>query len=52
MGTVAAMKTTIDAAGRLAIPKAIREQAGLRPGIELDVRLSDGVVEIEPAPRR
>jgi AbrB family looped-hinge helix DNA binding protein len=46
------MRTTIDAAGRLVIPKAIREQAGLRPGIELDVRLSDGVVEIEPAPSR
>ena len=46
------MRATIDAAGRVVIPKAIREQAGLKPGLELDVRLSHGVVEIEPAPSR
>ena len=44
------MKTTIDAAGRLVIPKEIRIQAGLRPGIPLDVRWHDGLVEIQPAP--
>jgi AbrB family looped-hinge helix DNA binding protein len=43
------MRTTIDAAGRLVIPKEIRNRAGLRPGMLLDVRWHDGLVEIEPA---
>ena len=42
------MKSTIDRAGRLVIPKAIREEAGLAPGIELEVEYKDGRVEIEP----
>jgi AbrB family looped-hinge helix DNA binding protein len=42
------MRTTIDAAGRLVIPKAIRVAAGLEPGMPLDVRLHDGRIEIEP----
>lgn len=44
------MKTTIDAAGRLVIPKAIRRQAGLQPGMPLDVRWHGGRIEIEPIP--
>jgi AbrB family looped-hinge helix DNA binding protein len=47
-GRIDAMKATIDAAGRVVIPKKIRDQAGLRPGTPLDVRLVDGKVEIEP----
>lgn len=43
------MKTTIDSAGRLVIPKALRQQAGLRAGAPLDIRLNDGRIEIEPA---
>ena len=43
------MKTTIDKAGRVVIPKKIRDAAGIEPGMELDVRLCDGRVEIEPA---
>jgi AbrB family looped-hinge helix DNA binding protein len=43
--------TTIDAAGRIVIPKQIREAAGLKPGEPLAVRVRDGRVEIEPAPR-
>jgi AbrB family looped-hinge helix DNA binding protein len=42
------MKTTIDAAGRLVIPKQIGEKASLKPGMALDVRVRDGVIEIEP----
>ncbi len=42
------MKTTIDRAGRVVIPKAIRDRAGLQPGSELDIRLDNGVVEITP----
>ena len=44
------MKTTIDRAGRLVIPKAIRQRAGLTPGMAVDVRWWDGHIEIEPAP--
>jgi AbrB family looped-hinge helix DNA binding protein len=33
------MKTTIDKAGRVVIPAAVREKAGFRPGIELEVVL-------------
>ena len=43
------MNTTMDAAGRLVIPKEIRRRAGLRPGMPLDVRVRDGRVEIEPS---
>jgi len=42
------MQTTIDGAGRMVIPKAVREAAGLRPGDPLDVRYRDGRIEIEP----
>ena len=31
------MKTTIDKAGRVVIPAALRERAGLTPGSELDI---------------
>lgn len=44
------MKTTIDAAGRLVVPKKIREEAGISAGSELTIRVADGVIEIEPAP--
>ena len=30
------------------IPKAVREQAGLRAGTEVEVQFRDGRVEIEP----
>lgn len=48
------MKTTIDHAGRLVIPKAIRDEAGLHAGAQVDVEFRDGRVEIEvaPVPRR
>lgn len=44
------MKTTIDSAGRLVIPKKLRDQAGLTPGMELEIRCRDGRIEVEPAP--
>jgi AbrB family looped-hinge helix DNA binding protein len=43
------MKSTIDADGRLVIPKEIRRQAGLRPGMPLEVLWHDGRIAIEPA---
>jgi AbrB family looped-hinge helix DNA binding protein len=42
------MKTAIDRAGRMVIPKPIREAAGLRPGEPLEVVYCDGRIEIEP----
>ncbi len=44
------MKSTIDGAGRLVIPRELRRAAGLEPGMPLDLRVEDGAVLIEPAP--
>jgi AbrB family looped-hinge helix DNA binding protein len=44
------MTVTIDAAGRIVVPKALREAANLQPGMALDIRLRDGRIEIEPLP--
>jgi AbrB family looped-hinge helix DNA binding protein len=44
------MKTTIDRAGRVVIPKALRDRAGLKPGMEIDVKFQDGNIEISPPP--
>lgn len=43
------MKTTIDAAGRIVVPKTIREQARLTSGATVEIRWRSGVIEIEPA---
>jgi AbrB family looped-hinge helix DNA binding protein len=44
------MKTTIDAAGRIVVPKPLRLALGLRPGQPLEIRAGDGRLEIEIAP--
>lgn len=44
------MKTTIDAAGRLVVPKALRLALGLKAGQILEVRAGDGKLEVEIAP--
>lgn len=44
------MKTTIDHAGRLVIPKEIRRESGIKPGMPLDVRWENGKIAIAPAP--
>lgn len=46
-----ATTTTMDSAGRLVLPKDIRDEAGFVPGMPLNVSFLDGRVEIEPAPR-
>lgn len=39
------MKTTIDAAGRLVVPKSLREQFHLAPGSEIEIEpAGDGVI--------
>jgi AbrB family looped-hinge helix DNA binding protein len=44
------MKATLDAAGRIVVPKALRDALGLRPGQQLELQASDGRLEIEIAP--
>jgi AbrB family looped-hinge helix DNA binding protein len=46
------MRVTIDSAGRLVIPKRIREEAGLKPGAPLDISCREGQIEIQPAAMR
>jgi AbrB family looped-hinge helix DNA binding protein len=48
------MRTTIDAAGRIVVPKSLRDALGLMPGQDLDVEVRDGRLEIEvpPTPMR
>ena len=43
------MKTTIDAAGRVVLPVALRNRLGLRGGQTVEIRERDGRIEIEPA---
>jgi len=48
------MRATIDKAGRVVIPAAVRERAGFAPGTELLVTIDDFGVRLErvaPAPR-
>lgn len=44
------MKTTIDSAGRVAIPKELRVELGLTDGQVVDVHEREGRIEIEPVP--
>ena len=46
------MKANIDAAGRIVVPKPLRQALGLKPGQTLEIRAGDGRLEIEIAPRR
>jgi len=54
-GNLAAMRsaiqTTIDSAGRLVLPKTVRDEAGILPGMTLRITVHEGRVEIEPVPR-
>lgn len=43
------MRGTIDKAGRVVIPVAIRRRAGLKPGSELEIRLEQDGVRIRRA---
>lgn len=48
------MRTTIDKAGRVVIPAAVRDRAGLTPGTALEITLDDTGIRIErvaPGPR-
>jgi AbrB family looped-hinge helix DNA binding protein len=43
------MRTTIDAAGRIVVPKRLRDELGLRPGQVLELEVSDGRLLVEVA---
>jgi AbrB family looped-hinge helix DNA binding protein len=42
------MRTTIDAAGRVVVPKNLRDRLGLSGGRALEIREREGRIEIEP----
>ncbi len=44
------MRTTIDAGGRIVVPKPVRDAMGLEPGRRIDIVFTDGRIEIEIAP--
>lgn len=44
------MRTTIDGAGRIVVPKALRSALSFAAGQELDIRVVDGRLEVEAAP--
>ena len=48
------MQTTIDAAGRIVVPKRLRDELQLQPGQSLEIAARDGRLEIEvpPTPMR
>jgi AbrB family looped-hinge helix DNA binding protein len=45
------IETTMDASGRLVVPKAVREAAGLQAGVPLSITVTATGIEIAPAPR-
>ena len=42
------MRSTIDGAGRVVIPKELRDKLELAAGASLEIRERDGLIEIEP----
>jgi AbrB family looped-hinge helix DNA binding protein len=44
------MQTAIDRAGRIVVPKALRDALGLVPGHPLEISVRDGRLEVEPVP--
>lgn len=42
------MRSTIDKAGRVVVPKALRDELGLEGGMRLEIRVREGRLEIEP----
>jgi AbrB family looped-hinge helix DNA binding protein len=45
-----AMRITIDTSGRLVIPKALRDAAGIVPGGTVEATVRDGRIELESPP--
>lgn len=45
------MKTTIDAAGRVVVPKPLRDRLHLGPGVELEIAAAGDGILLRPADR-
>lgn len=52
IGTIDGMRTTIDNAGRIVVPKSLRAALRLRGGDEVEITLAGERIELAPAPRR
>ena len=50
--TLNGMRSTIDAAGRIVVPKALRDTLGFQAGHPLELTAKDGVLEIQVAAAR
>lgn len=47
-GKLITMTVTMDSAGRLVIPKKIRDEAEIEPGMPLDLEVHNGEITIKP----
>jgi AbrB family looped-hinge helix DNA binding protein len=52
LGTIGGMRTTIDRAGRIVVPKSLRAALGLNGGDEVEITLTGERIELVPAPRK
>ena len=50
IGKIVTMIATIDSTGRIVVPKPLRQALGFSPGQALEMRVSNGRLEIEIAP--
>jgi AbrB family looped-hinge helix DNA binding protein len=44
------MKAPMDAAGRVVVPKSIRDELALEAGVELEISVRDGSLVLTPEP--
>jgi len=51
-GMIHGMRTTIDSAGRVVVPKDLRAALNLNGGDEIEITLEGEVIELAPAPRQ
>ncbi len=52
LGTFHGMRTTIDRAGRIVVPKSLRAALGLNGGDEVEITFEGERIELVPAPRK
>ncbi len=44
------MRTTIDGAGRIVVPKPLRDELGVQPGQVLELQVRDGQLQVDIVP--